>query len=144
LSRVSSGRPGEPEIPGFLAEKPQIQESAMPLHIRFDGPIAILSNVGRMMNDPRHFDAGREVRELVAQGSRCFIIELREVGETGPPLLGLLMTMTREIRRNGGEVVLAGLSRSLEKYLGEMQMEEYWEVYRNVEEAKRHLARDTG
>jgi anti-sigma B factor antagonist len=121
----------------------------MPLHIRCDGDIAILSNVGRLMNDPRYVDAGRQVRDLLAEGFRAFVIELRGVGETGSPLLGLLMTMTRQIRRDGGEVVLAGVSRSMETFLDEMRMEEFWDVFRSVEEAMGHFvgqndARRTG
>jgi anti-sigma B factor antagonist len=111
----------------------------MPLHFRCDGEIAILSNVGRLMNDPRYFDAGQQVKELLSEGFRTFIIELRGVGETGSPLLGLLMTMTRQIRKDGGEVVLAGVSRSMEKFLDEMRMEEFWDVFRSVEEAKWHF-----
>jgi anti-sigma B factor antagonist len=113
----------------------------MPLHIRFDGEIAILSNLGRLMNDPRYVDAGQDVRELLAEGFRNFVIELRGVGETGAPLLGLLMTMTRQIRQQGGEVVLAGVSRSMEKFLDEMRMEEYWDAYHSIEEAKGNFVR---
>ena len=113
----------------------------MPLHVRFDDDIAILSNVGRLMNDPRYFDAGREVADLLAQGFRAFIIELRGVGETGAPLLGLLMTMTRQIRQLGGDVVLAGVSRSMEKFLDEMRMDEFWEIYRGVGDAMGHFSR---
>jgi anti-anti-sigma regulatory factor len=107
----------------------------MPLHARFDGDIAVLSNVGRSMNDPRYMDAGHEVRGLLDEGFRRFVLELRGVGETGPPLLGLLMTVTRQIRLRGGEVVLAAPSRSMHDLLVEMRMEDYWDVFRNVREA---------
>jgi anti-anti-sigma regulatory factor len=113
----------------------------MPIHVRFDGDIAILSNVGRVMNDPRYVDAGREVRDLLSQGFRSFVIELRGVGEPGSPLLGLLVTITRQVRKEGGEVVLAGVSREVEKFLIEMRMEEFWDVFHNVEEAKGHFIR---
>ena len=89
----------------------------MPLQVRFDGDVAILSNVGRTMNDPRYFDAGQEVRDLLAQGFRSFVIELGRVNDPGSPLLGLLMTMPRQIRKEGGEIVLVGMSRDMEKYL---------------------------
>jgi anti-anti-sigma regulatory factor len=111
----------------------------MPLHVRFDDDIAILSNVGRLMNDPRYFDAVQEVRDLLSEGTRAFVIELRGVGETGEPLLGLLVTMTRQIRRHGGEVVLAGVSREMGRSLDEMRLEDFWDVFRGVEEAKGHL-----
>ncbi|MBX6312573.1 MAG: STAS domain-containing protein [Isosphaeraceae bacterium] len=111
----------------------------MPLNIRYEGDIAILSNIGRSMNDPRYVDAGREVTDLLDEGLRKFVIELRGVRETGSPLLGLLMTMTRQIRQRGGEVVLASLSRGMEQFLAEMQMEEFWDTFRSVEEAKESL-----
>jgi anti-anti-sigma regulatory factor len=107
----------------------------MPLHIRFERNVAVLSNLGRAMNDPRYTDAGREVGGLLDQGFRHFIIELRSVGETGPPLLGVLMTITRQIRQRGGDIVLAAPSRSMRRLLDEMQMEDFWDVFRDVGEA---------
>jgi anti-anti-sigma regulatory factor len=118
---------------------PPIQEVTMPIHVRFDGGIVILSNVGRTMNDPRYVDAAQEVRDLLSEGFKLFVVELRGVGEPSSPLLGLLVTMTRQVRKAGGELVLAGMSRDVEQFLGEMRMEEFWDVFRNVEEAKRQL-----
>jgi anti-sigma B factor antagonist len=113
----------------------------MPINVRVDGPVAILSNIARLMNDPRHFDAIKEVDEQLDQGHRSFVIELREVGTIGPAGLGLLTTITREIRRLGGEVALAGVRPALERYLEEMRMDTYWDVHPNVEEATRSLLR---
>lgn len=113
----------------------------MPLHARFDGDIVILSNWGRSMNDPRYVDARLEVQDLLDEGCRKFIVELRGIGETGPPLLGLLMTVTRLIHRHRGEVVLAGLSRSMEHFLDEMYLEDYWDVFQNVREAEAFFRR---
>ncbi len=112
----------------------------MPIHIRIDGDVAILTEFGQAMNDPRYTDAAREVADLIDQGYRQYIVELRGVAETGPPLLGVLMTLTRQIRRRGGEVVLANLSGGMEKFLEEMQMEEYWDLFRNIPEALKTLA----
>lgn len=116
----------------------------MPMHVRFEGDIAVLSNFGRAMNDPRYTDAGREVRELIDGGTRKFVMELRGVGEVGPPLLGVLMTVTREIQRGGGEVVLAGVSPSMQRFLEEMRMEEFWDIFRNVREATAYFAKGEG
>jgi anti-sigma B factor antagonist len=113
----------------------------LPLHIQFDGDIAILSNLGRLMNDPRYFDAVNQVDELLSEGFRAFVIELRGVGETGSPLLGLMMTMTRQIRRRRGEVVLVGVSRNMDKFLDEMRMEEFWDVFDSIRAAKELLVR---
>jgi anti-anti-sigma regulatory factor len=111
----------------------------MPIHLRIQGDVAILSNVGRGMNDPRYLDAGQEVRDLLGRGFRSFVVDLSGVHAPGPPLLGVLMTVTRQIRKEGGEVVLAELSRDMKTFLDEMRLEEFWDVYRDVEQATGHF-----
>ncbi len=107
----------------------------MALNIRVDGDIAILSNFARLMNDPRYVDASRDVQEMIDQGIRNFVIELAGVKETGDSFLGVLMTITREIRRQRGDAVLAHCSREVEKCIAMMQLDDYWDVYRTVDEA---------
>ena len=54
------------------------------------------------------------------------------------------MTITREIRQRGGEAVLARPSKDVEKYLTMMQMDEYWDIFGSVEEARKFFDRDPG
>jgi anti-anti-sigma regulatory factor len=114
----------------------------MSINMRVDGDVAILSNFARLMNDPRYVDASRDVIDMLDQGLHNYVIELAGVHETGASFLGLLVTITREIRRSGGEVVLAHLSRDVEKYLSEMQMDDYWDVFASVGEAVQFFKRD--
>ena len=108
----------------------------MAVNIRFDGDVVVLSNFARLMNDPRYVDATRDVGELLDSGSRRFVIDLTGVRETGASFLGLLMTLTRRIRRDRGEAVLAHPSREMERFLlGEMQMDDYWDILPSVPEA---------
>ncbi|HEY2158420.1 MAG TPA: STAS domain-containing protein [Isosphaeraceae bacterium] len=113
----------------------------MGLNVRIDDGVAILSNIGRLMNDPRHFDSSREVEDLIDQGVSSFVIELREVGTLGPAGLGLLTTLTRAVRRDGGDLVLAGVRPALVKYFEEMSMDTYWEIFPSVAEAKSFFER---
>jgi anti-sigma B factor antagonist len=113
----------------------------MGLNVRIDDGVAILSNIGRLMNDLRHFDAAREVEDLIDQRIASFVIELREVGSLGPAGLGLLATLTRAARRDGGELVLAGVRPALEKYFEEMRMDTYWEIFPSVADAKSFFGR---
>ncbi len=113
----------------------------MPLNIRIDDDTVILSNFGRLLNDPRHFDAGRDVRDMLGQGFQKFILELGEMREIGSTAIGLLTTLTRQIRKEGGEAVLAHLSPSTEKYIEMMQMDTFWEVFDDVEEAEAFFRR---
>ena len=114
----------------------------MAMNVRLDGNVAILSNFARLMNDPRYVDAARDVQELLDQGVRNFVIELAGVKETGSSFLGVLMTITREIRAAKGEAVLAHPSRDVEKYLAMMQLDDYWDVFGTVEEAKGFFRRN--
>ena len=116
----------------------------MALNIRFEGPIAILSNFARLMNDPRYVDAARDVQELLDQGYQNYVLELAGVKETGSSFLGVLMTITREIRQRGGEAVLARPGKDVERYLTMMQMDEYWDIFGSVEEAENFFVRDQG
>jgi anti-sigma B factor antagonist len=111
----------------------------MSMNVRFSGDVAILSNFGRLVNDPRHFDAARDVRELLDQGYRRFILEVGTVRETGSTVLGLLMTLTRLVRNHGGEAVLANVTPPMEKYIDSMQMDAYWDIFDDVEEATAFL-----
>jgi anti-sigma B factor antagonist len=107
----------------------------MPVNIRIDGDVVVLSNFARLMNDPRYVDASRDIEELLEEGHRNFILDLAGVRETGSTFLGLLMTLTRRIRRSGGEAALANLTRQMEAFLlVEMQMEEFWDIFGSVQE----------
>jgi hypothetical protein len=116
----------------------------MPFHTRIDGDVAVLSNLGRMMNDPRYVDAGREVRGLLDRGYRHFVSELGGVRDVGPPLAGVLVTVTREVRRHGGEAVLARVSPDTARALESMRLDDYWDAFEGVEEAKAYFARRPG
>lgn len=107
----------------------------MALHARIDGEVVVLSGLARLMNDPRYTSAVLEIDDLLDQGYRSYVLELRDVRETGAPMLGVLMTLTRHIRNSGGEILLAHPSRSVASLLAEMDMEEFWDVFGNVSEA---------
>jgi anti-anti-sigma factor len=113
----------------------------MAVNIRLDGNVAILSNFARLMNDPKYVDAARDVQSLLDQGIRKFVVELAGVRETGSSFLGVLMTITREIRQQKGEAVLAHASKEVKHYLNEMQLDEYWDMFNTVEEGTRFFDR---
>ncbi|MDG3007051.1 STAS domain-containing protein [Paludisphaera mucosa] len=108
----------------------------MALNIRLDDDVTILSNFGRLMNDPKHVDAALDVQDRLDLGERAFIMEMNSVHETGAAFLGLLMTITRTIRKRGGDVVLARPSPAIRRLVDEMQMDDFWDVFDTVDEAK--------
>lgn len=113
----------------------------MALNVRFEGDVAVLSNFGRLLNDPRHVDAGRDVDELLDEGHRKFVLDLTSLREAGDTALGLLMTITRRIRQAGGEAVLACVRRETARYLDDMRMDAYWEILDTLEDARKYLDR---
>jgi anti-anti-sigma factor len=108
----------------------------MPVSIRVDGDVVILSNFGKLMNDPRYVDASRDVREMLEQGFTKFILDLGGVREVGSSFLGLLITMTRQIRQHRGEVALAHLSQNMESFIDMMRLDDHWDIFPTVEEAR--------
>lgn len=112
----------------------------MAVNGRMEGDVVILSGFGRLMNDPRHFDASRDVQELVDRGYRKYVLDLRGVGALGASGIGLLMTLTRLVRKHDGEAVLSALSRPMEKLLDELRMDAYWEVFDSADDAVRAFA----
>jgi anti-sigma B factor antagonist len=110
------------------------------LNIRIDDDIVIMSNFGRLMDDPRYVDAPREASELLDQGFKKFILDLGGVKESGSGFLALLLTMTRRIRQDHGEAVLSRASQHIEKVLFDMRMDDYWDIFKSVEEASQFFA----
>lgn len=106
--------------------------SDMPLNVRIERDVVILSNFARLMNDPRYTDANRDTRELLDQGFANFVLDLGGVHETGGSFLGLLVTLTRLIRSHGGEAVLAHLSPDTIAYLESMRLGDFWDVFENA------------
>ena len=114
----------------------------MPLNIHFEGSVAVLSNFGRLLNDPRHFDASRDVREELERGHREFVLDLKGLRDIGSSGLGLLMTLTRLIRRYDGDSVVANLGPEAAKLLDEMRMDGYWEIFKDIDEAVAYFRRN--
>lgn len=113
----------------------------MAVHIRVENDVVIVSNFGRLMDDPRHFDAAKDVGEMIEQGFRNFALELKGVNEMGDSGMGLLITITRTIRKASGDVVLISPSRSMQRILTDMQLDDYWDVVPNVDAAAEYFAR---
>ena len=112
----------------------------MPMNVRFEKDVAVLSNFGRLMNDPRHVDAASDVRGLLDEGRRHFVLDLANLRELGDSALGLLTTLTRTIRLAGGEVVLANVSQDTGRVIEAMRMDDYWDVHASVDNAARSFA----
>ena len=147
IPRLASGKIGanhQGALRGCLGVKTTIRaelsRKTMPLNVQVDGDIVVLSNFARLMNDPKYVDASRDTRDMISQGFRKFVLDLGAVRETGSAFLGLLLTMTRQIRHEGGEAVLAHLSRETEYFINEMRMDDYWDIFPSVAEASRFLA----
>lgn len=116
----------------------------MLLNVSLEGEVAVLSNFGGLLNNPKHFDVGQDVRDLMDQGIHKFVLEMANIREMGPTALGLLMTLTRQIRKGGGEVVLARPAKGIIHYFEEMKMDDYWDVAETVEAAKASFPRSLG
>lgn len=107
----------------------------MPIDYRMDHGVTVVGNLAGVIHDASLHDASRDLDALLDAGHRKFIFELSGVGSLGPSALGLLMTLTRQIRKRSGEVVFARVGRSTMEVLETMQMDAHWDLYRTVPEA---------
>ncbi|MDR3633364.1 MAG: STAS domain-containing protein [Isosphaeraceae bacterium] len=107
----------------------------MPVNVRVVNEVVVLSNFGRLMNDPRHFDASRDVQDLIDRGYRKYVLELRGLGAMGTSGVGLLVTLARLVRKHDGEIVLAAPTPAMERLLEELRLDSFWDVFPGVEEA---------
>ncbi|MEW4570191.1 STAS domain-containing protein [Tautonia sp. JC769] len=107
----------------------------MPIDSRVDRGVTIVGNLAGVIHDASLHDAARDLDELLDEGRRRFVFELSGVGPIGPSALGLLMTLTRQIRKRSGEVVFARVGRSTREVLETMQMDAHWDLFRTVPEA---------
>jgi anti-anti-sigma factor len=107
----------------------------MPIDYRMDGDIVIIGNVSGVITDVSTFDAARDLDALLDLGHRRLVLELSGVGTLGPTGLGLLMTLVRQIRRRGGEVVFSRVGRSTQRVFEEMQLDAHVDLFRTTPEA---------
>ncbi|MFO0892918.1 MAG: STAS domain-containing protein [Isosphaeraceae bacterium] len=111
----------------------------MGMNVRFEGDLTVLSNFGRLMDDPRYVDAGRDVRALLDEGHRRFVIDLDSLRGLSETSLGLLTTVTRLIRQREAEVVMIRVHRDVLRYLDDMRMDDYWEILDNLDQAREYF-----
>jgi anti-anti-sigma regulatory factor len=107
----------------------------MPIDYRADGDILIIGNVSGVINDVTTFDAARDLDAMLDLGHRRFVLELSGVGTPGPTGLGLLMTLVRQVRRRGAEVVFSRVGRSTQQAFEEMQLDAHVDLFRTTPEA---------
>ena len=107
----------------------------MPISVRYEGDVAVLGNFARLMNDPRHVDALRDVRALLDEGCRRFVLDLGGVRDVGTSALALLTTLTRLIRQYDGDAVLAHAGPRVAAFLETMRMDAYWDFFPTVDDA---------
>ena len=69
------------------------------------------------------------------------LLERGGVHETGSTVLGLMTTLTRQVRNRKGELVLAHASPSMERFLDSMMMDSYWDVFDDAGSAVAFLNR---
>ncbi|MGE3818020.1 MAG: STAS domain-containing protein [Isosphaeraceae bacterium] len=114
----------------------------MPMNVREEGSLIVLSNFGRLMNDPRYVDAARDVGALLDEGHRRFVIDLDSLRDLSDVALGLLTTITRRIRQREAEAVLIHVHRDVLRHLDEMRMDDYWEIFDDYKEIEAFFKED--
>lgn len=79
------------------------------------------------------------IQQRVDAAQRTFVLELTEVSIVDSCGVGLMIWMHRLVEDGGGSLYICGVSHFLQKMLRMMQLDRYFRVLPNEEEAARKL-----
>lgn len=103
-----------------------------------DGKISALHLAGVMDTSNAHL-VDRELRALIRQGIHCFLVDLEKVTYISSSGWGAFLSEIPDIKGNGGDIVLHGLSESLQKVHDMMDFSTLLKVFPDAGKAESYL-----
>jgi anti-sigma B factor antagonist len=97
--------------------------------------VAILAVAGNMMGGPETTALHEKVKSLMGDGIKKIIIDLSKVKWMNSSGLGALMSCWGSLRKEGGNLKLANVSKKIDSLLRITQLVQFFETYETVEGA---------
>lgn len=97
--------------------------------------MAILAVAGNMMGGPETTALHEKVKSLMGDGIKKIIIDLSKVKWMNSSGLGALMSCWGSLRKEGGNLKLANVSKKIDSLLRITQLVQFFETYETVEGA---------
>ncbi|MGL4597223.1 MAG: STAS domain-containing protein [Bacteroidia bacterium] len=107
--------------------------------IRTQGHVVIASLVGEIIDRTEGQNLLEEVEKMVHEGHIRFVFELSEVKYMNSTGLNVLINVLTKARKEGGEVIIAGVSKKVNELLLITKLNTVFTVTNTVEEALERL-----
>jgi anti-sigma B factor antagonist len=78
---------------------------------------------------------GQAIQSLIADGVKSILLDLSLVGAIDSSGIGTLVGNAKSMASGGGRIGLVGVTGRIRRVLGIMNLERYFEIYGNMEEA---------
>ncbi len=107
--------------------------------ISTDNHLTIVQLKGKILFEAELETLNHEFLELNATEGMNWILDLSELTHTNSTGIGFLVRTLTRSRVNNGELVLCGVKGNVEKLFEIAKINEIFNIYTNVSEAKQHF-----
>src|SRR5688500_8193599 len=106
----------------------------MSFSIRKQGDVVVVGVEGQLIVGNRQ-ELKQKVLDSLEEGSRKFVIDFSKTGYIDSSGLGVLVSLSKKIREQGGELRLAGLNADLQTLFALTKLDTLFAITRTAEEA---------
>jgi anti-sigma B factor antagonist len=116
------------------SDSPQRVGGAMSFEVRKQGDITVIDVEGQLIVGNRQ-ELKQKVLEELEKGGRKFLIDFSSTGYIDSSGLGVLVSLSKKIREQGGELRLANLNEDLRTLFELTKLDTLFHIATNREEA---------
>ncbi len=107
----------------------------MQLEERVIGDVIVLAPSGRMTRDETFGAVKHRLHDLVQEGRRKLVLDLAGISYMDSTCIGELVSGLVTVRKNGGTLLLASLTPSIERLLAIAGLTSVFHTFRSEQEA---------
>lgn len=105
-----------------------------------EGGVVVFEIEGNIVGGPDAMNLNEEVRRLVDEGKKKFVIDMHSVEHINSSGLGILIASLNTVHQAGGELKVASVSSRVIELLKITKLAQIFESYKSVDEAVKDLA----
>ncbi len=99
------------------------------------GDVTVLHLNGKLIGDEETKKLSNRIKELIATGTKHFVINLSQVNWINSSGIGALIACMTSVRNGGGDLRLAILTNAAKKYFKIMNLDTVIKIYDNANDA---------
>ncbi len=99
------------------------------------GKVAVLRLQGKIMGGPDATTLHEKLHELIENGTREVVVDLRDVDWMNSSGLGILIGGLSALRKSGGDLRLATVTEKIEEVLRITKLDRVFDIYPTIEDA---------